>query len=159
MFKFKNYFKLPEIYKIIGYDKNNTPIVREKTSEEKADNLFKIKWSWFDSAIRISNADTTFLLYPTEFAKMDYRDAECLYLHYYDNIGYSHLPSEKQSKIIMKNINKINNILKRKKCPTIPQDSKLWLSCPTYAYIDMFGEKERASINEMHIALCVKTIL
>ena len=59
----------------------------------------------------------------------------------------------------MKNIDKINNIFKRKKCPTIPQDSKLWLRHPTYAYIDMFGEKEHASINEMHIALCVKTIL
>lgn len=159
MFNFKNYFKLPEIYKIIGYDKNNTPIVREKTYEEKENDSFKIKWLWFENAIVISNTNTKFLLYPTEMVKMDYRDAECLNLHYYDNIGYSHLPSEKQAKIIMKHIDEINKILKRKKCPTIPEDSKLWIMLPTYAYIDTFGEKEHASLNETNVALCVRTKL
>jgi hypothetical protein len=156
-----NYLKIPENFRIFQYI-DNIPLVIKKSYWERLSNKnFKIKWSWFHDAIMVKGFDNYFLLYPSEIVKCFFNDTDALILEHYSKIGYSRLPTDIQAKIILQNKDKINKILKRKKCPTIPDNATLWIKHPNNTYIDIDGACKKVQDTDIyeHIPLFIKTIV
>ena len=154
------FLKIPKTFNIINYI-GDIPFIEKKNSEQILnESKFKIKWSWFKHVIKIEGKDDSFSLYPTEIVKCNYCDVDNLILEYYDIIGKTKLPSTKRMTIILNNKDKINEILKKKKCPLIPDNTTFWVSHVEYLYMDNMGNLKKADLlNDMHTPLFIQEII
>lgn len=147
----EKYLKIPQNFDIVEYI-NNIPFIAKKNNDQ----IIKIKWSWFKQAIKIESEQYSFFLFPTDIVKCSYYDVDSLILAYYDIVGMTKLPSIGQLRIILNNRDKINEILKKKKCPLIPDNATFWVNRNTC--MDNTGQinPESSLRSNIHIPLFIK---